>query len=107
MAVDFSAYVGSKHFLIGLVGTFRGEFAQDFPEILFQNFSPGVVATEFGSKASDGAFDNRKYPGAQDVEDCANVLIEESIVGKKIEVYSRKAYHELVRASLANAVPSE
>jgi uncharacterized protein len=107
MAVDLSAYVGAKHFLIGLVGTFRGEFAQDFPEILFQNFSPGVVATDFGNKSTDGAFDNRKYPGAQDVEECAAVLIDESIVAKKIEVYSRKAYHDLVRATLAAAVPSE
>lgn len=107
MAPTFSAYVGSKHFLIGLVGTFRGEFAQDFPEILFQNYLPGVVATDFGNVASNGQFDNRTYPGAQDVEEVATVLIEESIVAKKLEVYSRKAYHELVRDVLGKAVPSE
>jgi short-subunit dehydrogenase len=102
-----SAYVGAKHFLIGLVGTFRGEFAQEFPEILFQTYSPGVVATDFGLVASSGVHDSRSLDGAQSPEEVAAVLIAESIEGKKIEVYSRKEYHNYVRGALAKAVPSD
>lgn len=102
-----SAYNGAKHFLVGLVGSFRAEFAQDYPEILFQNYSPGVVATDFGLVASDGKNDSRSMNGAQDPQEVAEVLLKESIEGKKLEVYSRKAYHELIRNSLAKAVPSD
>ena len=107
MAPVSSAYVGAKHFLIGLVGTFRGEFAQDFPEILFQTYSPGVVATDFGLVASSGVHDSRSIDGAQAPDEVAAVLIAESIEGKKIEAYSRKAYHELIRNAIAKAVPNE
>jgi 3-hydroxybutyrate dehydrogenase len=107
LAAVRSAYVGAKHFLIGLVGSFRAEFAQEFPHIVFQNYSPGPVATDFGLIASDGKNDSRTAPNAQDPEEVAAVLLKESIEGKKLEVFSRPAYHEMVRSALAKAVPSE
>lgn len=108
MAVIRSAYCGAKHFLNAMTCSLRAEHRETFPGIKFTTFSPGVVATDFGSNAvaAEGQekMDSRKFPGAQEVNECALVLIDQAIVQRKEEVYSREVYKEFVGKYLASLV---
>eukprot|EP00760_Papus_ankaliazontas_P015715 PhM_4_TR16683/c0_g1_i1/m.42705 len=95
-----SAYSGSKHFLNAMTCSLRAQFAEQYPEILFQTYSPGPVATDFGLAASGP--DSRTFPNAQDCESTAARLVSESIEGKKLEAYSREEYHGTVGKYLAS-----
>ena len=87
-----SAYTGAKHFLNAITEVFRDDLAAD--GITVSLFSPGPVATDFGINAS--GVDSRHLPGTQDVQEVADVLIEECIVHRRVDVYSRPVYAEWV-----------
>lgn len=110
-AVMRSAYCGAKHFLNAMTCSLRAEHREGFPNIKFTTFTPGVIATDFGINAvppegMDKAPDSRTFPGAQDVNECAQVLIDQAIVQRKEEVYSREMYREFLGKYMASLVAS-
>ena len=109
MSVPRSAYCGAKHYLNAMTCSLRAEHRESHPNIKFTTFSPGVVATNFGVNAvppegMEKAPDSRNIPGAQDVNECAQVLVEQAIVQRKEEVYSREQYKEFIGKYLASLV---
>jgi short-subunit dehydrogenase len=90
-----SAYCASKYSLNALTSALRVDIAKSYPEIIISLFSPGAVATDFGSNALHGGVDSRKNPGAQDVGEVADVIIE-GIIEKKEDFYSRSVYQTFV-----------
>jgi short-subunit dehydrogenase len=102
IAVFRSAYCGAKHFLNAMTCSLRAEHRESHPNIKFQTFTPGPVATDFGLNAK-GA-DSRTFSNAQDPNEVAQVLLDESIEQRKEEVYSREAYKEFIGKYLASLV---
>ena len=94
-AVIRSAYVGSKHFVNALTALFREELQQTHPGITITLVSPGVVRTDFGKNAMHGGPDSRDLPGAQDVEEVAQVIAD-VIDTHKPDVYTFPGAHETV-----------
>ena len=90
-----SAYSAAKHALNSLTANLRMELRAEFPEIVVSSVHPGVVATEFGIKARHGGVDSRKLPGAQPVEEVAQVLAE-VIVRPRADVYTRPGSQQMV-----------
>jgi NAD(P)-dependent dehydrogenase (short-subunit alcohol dehydrogenase family) len=83
-----SAYSASKHALNALTANLRMELRPEFPEIAVSTVHPGVVATEFGVRALHGGVDSRKIPGAQSVDEVAEVIAE-VIERPRADVYTR------------------
>jgi NAD(P)-dependent dehydrogenase (short-subunit alcohol dehydrogenase family) len=83
-----SAYSAAKHALNSLTANLRMELRAEFPGIAVSTVHPGVVATEFGVKALHGGMDSRKLPGAQSVEEVAQVIAD-VIVRPRADVYTR------------------
>jgi short-subunit dehydrogenase len=103
LAAPRSAYSGAKHFLNGLIGSLRAELAQDgFSGIILSIFSPGIVKTDFGTVA--GGPDSRQLPGAQEVEEVASILFNESVVRRKSEVYTSDFGRNAVLKYIQNTV---
>ena len=71
-----SAYSASKHALNSLMANLRMELAATDPGILVTNVHPGIVATEFGQNAMHGGPDSRQLPGAQPVDEVAQVIFD-------------------------------
>jgi NADP-dependent 3-hydroxy acid dehydrogenase YdfG len=92
-----AAYSAAKAWLNNYTASLRMELAATHPGIHVTLFSPGVVATEFGTNAIFGGVDSRSIPGAQPVEEVGDVLAE-VLVHPRAEVYSRPQYHEQVAA---------
>lgn len=68
-------------------------YADGFPNIHVSLFSPGVVATPFGRNAIDSQVDSYKIPGAQDVNEVAELIAEMvENPGMSVDMYSRPAY---------------
>jgi short-subunit dehydrogenase len=61
---------------------------------------PGVVATDFGLNAKHGGMDSRALPGAQPVDEVAEVIVD-LIDHPRAEVYTRPAYKQQVAAYYA------
>lgn len=105
IAVVCSAYCGAKHFLNAMTCSLRAEHRESHPNIKFTTFSPGPVATDFGRNAVGAdqvAAPN--LPGAQDVNECAQVLVDQAIVQRKEEVYSREDYKGFLAQYFASLV---
>src|SRR3954447_22418028 len=83
-----SAYSAAKHALNALTANLRMELRPEFPEIAVSTVHPGVVATEFGVRALHGGVDSRKIPGAQSVDEVAEVIAE-VIERPRADVYTR------------------
>jgi NAD(P)-dependent dehydrogenase (short-subunit alcohol dehydrogenase family) len=69
-----SAYSAAKHALNALTASLRLELRGEFPDIHVSTVSPGVVATEFGVHALGGGPDSRTLPGAQPLDEVADVI---------------------------------
>jgi NAD(P)-dependent dehydrogenase (short-subunit alcohol dehydrogenase family) len=94
MAPVRSAYSAAKHALNALTANLRMELGA-FPEIYVSAVHPGVVATEFGSRALHGGFDSRGLPGAQTPQEVAAAIVE-TIERPRADVYTRPEAKELV-----------
>ena len=90
-----SAYSAAKHALNALTANLRMELRPEFPDIAVSTVHPGVVATEFGVKALYGGVDSRKLPGAQPVDEVAQVIAE-VIVRPRADVYTRPGAQQTV-----------
>jgi NAD(P)-dependent dehydrogenase (short-subunit alcohol dehydrogenase family) len=69
-----SAYLAAKHALNGLTAALRMELKKTHPGILVSSVHPSIVGTEFGLRALHGGPDSRTLPGAQSVEEVAEVI---------------------------------
>src|SRR5581483_10098130 len=90
-----SAYSAAKHALNSLTANLRMDLRAAFPDIHVTTVLPGVVATDFGVKALGGGPDSRALPGAQPVEEVAEVIAR-VIEEPRADVYTRPVYRELV-----------
>ena len=90
-----SAYAAAKHAMNGLTANLRVELRQSAPGIVVSAVHPGIVATEFGRNARHGGPDSRALPGAQPVEEVAEVIVE-LILSPRAEVYTRPGLRDLV-----------
>lgn len=95
-----SAYSASKHALNALTANFRTDLRASDPGVEVTLVIPGVVATEFGLNAMHGGIDSRGFPGAQPVEEVADVIIG-AIENPRAEVYTRPQYRDQVVAYFA------
>jgi short-subunit dehydrogenase len=96
-----SAYSASKHFLNALTANFRDEVRASHPGIQISLVSPGVVATDFGLSAKYGGPDSRTLPGAQSVEEVAEVIAS-VIETRRADVYTRSDAGQRVADYYAN-----
>ena len=92
-----SAYSAAKHALNALTASLREELRERAPGIHVTTFVPGVVSTEFGLHALGGGVDSRQLPGAQPVEEVADLLVD-VIERPRPDVYSRPQYRQQVTA---------
>ena len=96
-----SAYSASKHFLNSLTANFRDEVRASHPGIQISLVSPGVVATDFGNRAKHGGPDSRTLPGAQPVEEVAEVIAS-VIESRRADVYTRAEAQKMIASYYAN-----
>jgi NADP-dependent 3-hydroxy acid dehydrogenase YdfG len=94
LAPQRSAYSAAKAGVNLLMGSLRLELRTGYPSIHCTTVLPGVVATEFGSKAMHGGVDSRQIPGAQPVEE-VGVVIADAIARPVAECYTRPQLREL------------
>jgi len=92
-----SAYAAAKHAMNGLTANLRMELRETSPGIVVSAVHPGIVATEFGRNARHGGPDSRVLPGAQPVEEVAQVIVD-LILAPRAEVYTRPGLRDLVAA---------
>jgi NAD(P)-dependent dehydrogenase (short-subunit alcohol dehydrogenase family) len=92
-----SAYSASKAAVNLLMGSLRMELRASYPNIHCTTVMPGVVATDFGKKALHGGADSRGLPGAQPVEEVAQVIAN-AIEKPVAECYTRPQMRELAAA---------
>lgn len=100
-----SAYSAAKHALNALSASLRMELAATHPGIWVTVVMPGIVATDFGNNALGGGPDSRSFPGAQPVDEVADVMLD-VIEHPRAEAYSRPAmqaeveryYHDVAHA---------
>jgi NAD(P)-dependent dehydrogenase (short-subunit alcohol dehydrogenase family) len=92
-----SAYAAAKAAVNSLSSSLRVELRDALPNVHVTVVHPGVVETDFGLNALHGGPDNRKLPGAQPVEEVANVIAD-TIEKPRGDVYTRKGMLETVAA---------
>jgi short-subunit dehydrogenase len=90
-----SVYCASKAALNSLTTNLRMDAKAASPDLHVTLVLPGVVATDFGSAALHGGPDSRNIPGAQPVEEVADVIAD-AIEHPAAEVYTRPAYRTQV-----------
>jgi short-subunit dehydrogenase len=95
-----SAYSASKHALNALTANLRMELRAQFPQIVVSAVHPGVVATDFGSRALHGGPDSRALPGAQTADEVADVIVE-VIEHPRVDVYTRPGAQQMVAGYFA------
>ena len=95
LATHRSAYNAAKAALNALTANLRMDLREELPDVHVTSVLPGVVATEFGVRALGGGPDSRAIPGAQPVEEVAEVIAQ-AILEPRPEVYTRPAYREQV-----------
>lgn len=88
-----SAYSACKSALNTLSTCLRMELAATHPEIAVTVVMPGIVGTDFGNNALNGGADSRALPGAQPVEEVAEVMLD-AVEHPRPEVYSRPEMQE-------------
>jgi len=81
-----AAYSGAKAALNAISANLRVELKNTFPAIQVTVVMPGVVATDFGKNALGGGPDSRHMPGAQRVEDTAQIILD-AIDTPRPEIY--------------------
>lgn len=86
-----SAYSAAKAALNTLTAHLRIDLRGEFPDIHVSTVLPGVVATDFGLKAKHGGPDSRQLPGAQPVDEVAQVILD-VIERPRAEAYTREAF---------------
>lgn len=90
-----SAYSACKAAVNILMANLRVELAQQgFPDIQVTTVLPGIVATDFGLNARHGGANNRQLPGAQPVDEVAEVIAA-VIEHPRAEAYTRPQMLEL------------
>jgi short-subunit dehydrogenase len=94
IAPQRGAYSAAKAAVNLLMGSLRGELHGQFPDIHCSTVIPGVVATDFGKNALHGGVDSRQLPGAQPVEEVAQVIAD-LVEHPRAEVYTRKQMQEM------------
>ena len=94
-ATQRSVYSAAKHALNALTASLRMDLRKTHPGIHVTTVSPGVVATEFGVNARGGGIDSRQIPGAQTVEEVAQVLLDVVRI-PRADVYTRTGMRETV-----------
>jgi NADP-dependent 3-hydroxy acid dehydrogenase YdfG len=95
-----SAYSAAKHALGALTANLRMDLAGTHPGIHVSTVYPAVVATEFGVHALHGGNDSRSLPGAQPVDEVAEVIAD-LIEHPRDEAYTRPGLAEQVAAYYA------
>jgi NAD(P)-dependent dehydrogenase (short-subunit alcohol dehydrogenase family) len=90
-----SAYGAAKHALNALTASLRMELRAQHPGIVVSSVHPGVVATDFGSKAKYGGLDSHQIPGAQPVDEVARIIAD-LIENPRADVYTRSGAQPLV-----------
>jgi short-subunit dehydrogenase len=100
IAPQRSAYSAAKHAVDALTTALRAELRQTHPGIHVSLVLPGVVATEFGTRAKHGGVDSRAFPGAQPVEEVARVIAD-VLERPQAEAYTRPQYQRLVASYYA------
>jgi NAD(P)-dependent dehydrogenase (short-subunit alcohol dehydrogenase family) len=90
-----SAYSAAKHALNSLTANLRMELREKYPGIHVTSVHPGVVATEFGLHALHGGPDSRQLPGAQPVQEVAQVIVD-VIDHPRADVYTRPGAQQIV-----------
>jgi short-subunit dehydrogenase len=90
-----SAYSAAKHALNALSASLRMELAVSHPGIHVTVLMPGIVATEFGLNSLGGGPDSRALPGAQPVEEVADVMVD-LVERPRPEAYSRPEMQKAV-----------
>lgn len=83
-----SAYSASKAALNSLTESLRAELAEKGSPIRVVCVMPGVVATDFGSRALHGGPDSRALPYAQPVEEVAGIIADAALTADG-DVYTR------------------
>lgn len=83
-----SAYSAAKAAVNSLMTSVRLELRAQFPDIHATTVLPGVVATGFGDNARHGGLDSRQLPGAQPVEEVAEIIAA-AIERPRAEVFTR------------------
>nr|HEX4313528.1 SDR family NAD(P)-dependent oxidoreductase [Kofleriaceae bacterium] len=83
-----SAYSAAKAALNSLMGSVRLELRGELPGVHVTTVLPGVVATDFGTRALHGGADSRTLPGAQSVDEVA-AIIADALEHPRAEVYTR------------------
>jgi NAD(P)-dependent dehydrogenase (short-subunit alcohol dehydrogenase family) len=96
-AAQRSAYAAAKAAVNLLMGSLRMELRAAFPDIHATTVMPGVVATDFGKNALHGGMDSRSLPGAQPVDEVAQVIAD-AIDHPVAECYTRPQMRELAAA---------
>ncbi len=92
-----AAYSAAKAAVNSITCNYRCDLiAEGFTDIHVSLFLPGVVATDFGNNAVGEEPDSRSLPGAQDVNEVADLLLG-LIVKPQAELYSRPGYKGLKR----------
>jgi NADP-dependent 3-hydroxy acid dehydrogenase YdfG len=101
VAINRSAYNGTKHYLNSLTANFRTEVQATHPGIQFTIVSPGVVRTDFGLNARHGGPDSRSFPDSQSAEEVA-MVIADAMESRAPDVYTRRGARERVAAYYAS-----
>lgn len=93
-----SMYSASKAAVNSLTANLRMDMkAEGFNDIHIALFSPGLVATPFGVHSKHGGPDSMKIPGAQDVEEVAEVMAHMiANPAERVDVYSRDSYKDAI-----------
>jgi NADP-dependent 3-hydroxy acid dehydrogenase YdfG len=94
LATFRSVYCASKHALNALTACLRQDLRATHPGIHVTTVSPGVVATSFGANAIGGGPDSRGLPGAQPVEEVAEVIAR-TILSPAADVYTRDGMRQM------------
>jgi short-subunit dehydrogenase len=94
LATFRSVYCASKHALNALTSCVRQDLRISHPGIHVSTVSPGIVATGFGANAIGGGPDSRTLPGAQPVEEVAEVIAR-TILSPAADVYTRDGMRQM------------
>jgi NADP-dependent 3-hydroxy acid dehydrogenase YdfG len=90
-----SAYAAAKHAMNSLSANLRMELHATDPGIIVSVVHPGIVATEFGTRALHGGVDSRQLPNAQPVGAVAEVIAG-VIESPRADVYTFPAAKQMV-----------
>ena len=94
-----AAYSACKAAMNSLTETMRMELKDSHPGIRVITVLPGVVKTDFGSRALGGGPDSRSLPGAQEVDEVARVIAD-ALLTRNGDVYTRPGAERIVLGHL-------